>query len=449
MTGQMEVDRVLRSWLSDGAEHAPERQILVALERIDTTAQRRPLALPRLGHAPGEVRSPLPLAIGLMAVVVLAALGIGLGMRTGLIRLPGPQPAPTTVPHDWDDRTVRPISNPEDGYKLLLPSQWEEVSAPRVNGEPAAGIRRFRAPSGSNRALTISIGEPNGTVRICDPSCREVERQLSLDILQETLISSPEATDWREVHGDTVIGGEAARFERPNTGGIIWDAAHPTFQHFFALHDGRPVVLSFDYWPIRRGAIEAVTMRDIVDSFRFLELDTDFSDPDSLVQVSSPGDGYQLTIPADWIEAPVPSLDSEPAPGVRRFESGTDHPYGALTISVGKPDGTFVVCNPTCREANDVTSLVDLRKAIRDLETVVHDTPRGPIEAHPTSSVVRGAITWGGEAAEFQRPQAVGDRQGAAYHIYALHDGRPVLISFGLTSYARVAEIIESFRFSD
>ncbi len=41
------------------------------------------------------------------------------------------------------------------------------------------------------------------------------------------------------------------------------------------------------------------------------------------------------------------------------------------------------------------------------------------------------------------------DRGGAAYHVYAIHDGRPVLVSFGLRSYARVGEIIESFRFTD
>ena len=97
---------------------------------------------------------------------------------------------------------------------------------------------------------------------------------MSLEILQETLISSPEAAGWRQVVGETVIGGKAARFERPNTGGFVWNGEHPTFHPFFGLPEGRPVVLSFDYCPIRRGAINTGTLHGIVESFRYLNPDS-------------------------------------------------------------------------------------------------------------------------------------------------------------------------------
>ena len=80
-----------------------------------------------------------------MVVILVAALGIGLGMQIGLIRLPGPQPAPSPGPDNRDARNVELFSNPGDGYELLLPMEWEEISIPRLDGEPAAGVRRFRA----------------------------------------------------------------------------------------------------------------------------------------------------------------------------------------------------------------------------------------------------------------------------------------------------------------
>ncbi len=140
MTRQLEVEQVLRSWLSEGAEHAPERHLMSAIERIEAMPQRRPLISPRIGATPSLPR----LALGMMLVILLAALGIGLGIQIGLIRLPGPQPAPTPGPDRRDARNVELFSNPGDGYELLLPAEWQEVSVPHVDGR--TGSRDAEVP---------------------------------------------------------------------------------------------------------------------------------------------------------------------------------------------------------------------------------------------------------------------------------------------------------------
>ena len=59
MTRELEVDHVLRIWLSEGAEHAPEGHLMAALERIEAMPQRRPPVVPRLGSPAARRRQHL------------------------------------------------------------------------------------------------------------------------------------------------------------------------------------------------------------------------------------------------------------------------------------------------------------------------------------------------------------------------------------------------------
>ena len=284
MNRQLDVDQILRSWLAEGAEWAPEHHVATALERIDAMTQRRPMRMPailiRSDGTPAMLRIA---AIGMAAVALLATVGLGIGLQIGLIRLPHPQPAPTlpgpTAPvspaesSDAErDSTLVLFFSPDDGYELGLPRVWEEVGVPSLDREPAAGVRRFSGPAdvGAYPILTVSIGDSDGTIRICQLSCREVAGQVSLDILEETLISSPEEAGWSQVHGDTVLGGETARFEHPDTGGII-SAGNRAYYHVFAIHGGRPVVLSFDYWAVRRHDLDGATVDQIIEGLRFTD----------------------------------------------------------------------------------------------------------------------------------------------------------------------------------
>jgi hypothetical protein len=171
----------------------------------------------------------------------------------------------------------------QEGYQLLVPSVWAQDSR-RVpyGGRPLRGVIRFGWGSGfgtrSQPALTISIGRPNGSIFLCQPFC-ERHRVSSLDELEAALTSrfvqggdqSP-----AEISGRVRLGGHIGRFERPGYGfgegldspwglealsgpGTCLGCPDMRY-HAFTLHNGRPVVLAFDYWNIafRRIATDAV-----------------------------------------------------------------------------------------------------------------------------------------------------------------------------------------------
>lgn len=393
----------------------------------------------------------------LLTGVLIVGPGSGLAPFQGTQLTAGPADEPRPSHPVSTPESGALFSNPTDGYELRLPADWGEIAIPRLDGEPAVGVRRFRAPAGSFNALTISVGEPNGTVRVCDLVCRQLEGQVSLDVLEETLVSSPVPAGWRQVRRETVIGGEAARSERPNTGGVVWDGEHPAFHHFFTLHGGRPVVLSFDYWPIRRRAINAVTVQEIVDSFEFVKGDSSNDADESLALYSYPDDGYELMLPRTW-EVTIPVHNAKPVRGIRRFGSWALS-RGALMVSIGDPDGSIRLCAPSCIESFDLTSLDDLREALRTplLAGPLIDSPYGPIPRNRGLMVVRGETTLGGEPARFVRPDDHGWGFGGPYHhIYGFHDGRPVVISVEYESIRRgwmseetLSQILASFRFVD
>jgi hypothetical protein len=179
-------------------------------------------------------------------------------------------------------------------YEVLLPDSWLSFEGDRSyrlvpglwnsddpEGNPYPGVRRFGIDGAGHGvpALTISYGEPDGSVFLCQSSatrCAEVVVQ-SLEDLEEVLVSTPliyaealcgeDGCEEREPRGDLILGGEPARFEaagiRNNGLGIPW-AMH----HVFAIHEGRPVVLAFDYWIIR---FENFPVDEVVESFRFLD----------------------------------------------------------------------------------------------------------------------------------------------------------------------------------
>jgi hypothetical protein len=77
-----------------------------------------------------------------------------------------------------------------------------------------------------------------------------------------------------EVSGHIALGGEAGRYKRPKpiNNGL---GCPDTIYHVFAFHDGRPVVLAFDYWPLRFNELGTdnawVLAQEIIDSFRFVD----------------------------------------------------------------------------------------------------------------------------------------------------------------------------------
>jgi hypothetical protein len=181
----------------------------------------------------------------------------------------------------------------EAGYEVLVPRFWEESVRPARGGEgDVPGVTRFGsgggAATGGNPGLTISIGEPDGSIFLCQPRCEQVV-VTSLDELEAAISSRyEEAGDAapQEVSGTMQLGGEAARWEHPDyrqgrafaelgigpmTGGGNCLGCPNMRYHAFTFHDGRPVVLAFDYWNIAFERLQTAYVAQIIESFRFLD----------------------------------------------------------------------------------------------------------------------------------------------------------------------------------
>jgi hypothetical protein len=98
MTSDRDTTRILRAWLEDGVSELPDRVLDAVLDQVPTVRQRRPPHTWLLGSG-----LPSPLAIGVVALVIAVALGIGLvgrhlGERTQSTPTPSPTPAFSPTP---------------------------------------------------------------------------------------------------------------------------------------------------------------------------------------------------------------------------------------------------------------------------------------------------------------------------------------------------------------
>jgi hypothetical protein len=199
-------------------------------------------------------------------------------MRAGFRFVDAP-PTASATPF-VDPTELVPFISREDGYELLIPRFWGDG---RTTADP--GIRRFGFGGGSGTrgdpALTISIGEPNGTVIVCQnlAGCNKVTAT-TLDELGAALISVPKemrSAIYGPVEGSCchlVLGGEAGRTDRPTykRGGGQGCLGCPGMLYFqYAFHRGRPVVLAWDFWTIHFKRFSSSYIDEITASFRFLD----------------------------------------------------------------------------------------------------------------------------------------------------------------------------------
>jgi hypothetical protein len=162
--------------------------------------------------------------------------------------------------------------SPHNGFAISLPKEW----VARRTLTPGR-TQVFWQPRGRQTqwVMTIRIGPPDARIAGCSVGRCQPARVTTLDELQDALHSSSTLLSSRpEVSGDMAFGGEPARYERPKPSNICLGCPGTRY-HVFAFHRGQPVVLAFDYWPLRfnrLGADNAWTLaQEIVDSFRFLD----------------------------------------------------------------------------------------------------------------------------------------------------------------------------------
>ena len=163
------------------------------------------------------------------------------------------------------------------------------------------------------------------------------------------------------------------------------------------------------------------------------------------LRVDAPG---QLDPPARCSASTIPS-------GTMRFGTaysfGGGSPFGALTVSIGSPDGTVNVCAPMLCHQIVATTLDDLDDAVAG-----RAVGSGPM----TETAVE--LTLDGEPARLERIEfgeglILGGPQ--FHHLFAFHEGRPIILSFDVYAYgigheavndiAWVYGLIDGFHFLD
>jgi hypothetical protein len=425
----------------------------VILEETATDLAGDPARLVRVRPAEGGASSD---------VAFVTALHEG---RPFLLRFRAEGPIATSAVEDFVDglgflsRESVLYTNLEDGYEVLLPEWWERTAHRWDLGVTFFGNGGGAGTSGGP-GLVISVGQPDGTVELCSGTCETVH-VASLAELEEAIVSSPPAIcrglgpdcgRSSEQRGDLTLAGAQARFESASLGGRCLGCPD-AWRHVFAIVDGRPVVLAFDYWNIRFNRFSwysdsADWVDEIVDSFRFVDAATSVE----MVTYADRDAGYSVSHPATWVAGQSDA-------GTRTFQaSRAGSRLYELRITVGDADGNVRLCILTCVDATGITSLEELSDALHSklLFGPARDTSYGPIYLKPFDAV-HGKATLDGEDARTEQYESVGCCPPRGYYaVYTIHDGRPVVLAFdpGTSDNPSVADetieaVVASFRFTD
>lgn len=462
-----DLDRALTDYFGAGAEVPPDRVTEAALLEVATTPQEG-TRLTRLWAT--FTTSP---TLSWTAAAV-AALAVTIGLLVTLRPVGDPQPSPTSTGTPAptgtpDPDALVPFRSVEDGYELLIPAGWADVPSEFADA---------RTWAGDEGELMISYGTSifdGGNVTVCAPpapdyvTCQSLEHGYSIPFNPEVDGVGPISMEvWLDrcdggcplTTTEAVLDGEAASMDR-----VVISDRQLTYVATF--HDRRPIVL---YWSEPLAVADQSRIEQMVASFRFLDPSASqepFVDPSELVLFGGEDLGYEVLVPRVWAESA-----GSPEPGVSTFGSGAG--FGtrgspALTISLGDPDGSLTLCQPTC-EPMVATSLEEIEGALVSMMA----EPDGGAPDWPR--LAHGDVVLGGETGRFERPDYLrrGDPESVSlrprfggssnclgcpdmrYQLYVLHNGRPLVLSFDYWTIAFEAisfdyfvEIIGSFRFVD
>ena len=156
MSTDRDVDRIVRSWMEEGATALPDRVLDNVLDQLPATPQRRSLWPARRLR---EMNTPIRLALAAAAVVVVAVVGINLLSRTDGVA-PGATPGPSSTPLPTASPTGTPASYAEPtfltpgsytisatatdpGYTFTVADGWESRFAVIWKGRGGPGETAF------------------------------------------------------------------------------------------------------------------------------------------------------------------------------------------------------------------------------------------------------------------------------------------------------------------
>ena len=200
-----------------------------------------------------------------------------------------PGPSPGDTPFVDPTELVR-FENVEAGYVVRVPRSWG-LARPHSRYPQ---IDRFYAgqgfPTDGSVQVWISVGERDGTVAVCQGGaggCGTLVAR-TLDELASQLVTVPDGMQSQflpDRTGPITLGGQPGLFKRPGFGRELGDGAWglrgmtagrclgcPGVRYFaFTIDDGRPVVISINWWTIAFDRVPRHYLADIMASFRLVD----------------------------------------------------------------------------------------------------------------------------------------------------------------------------------
>jgi hypothetical protein len=274
MTRVADLDQLLRQWMDDGPQEAPERFVTSALAQIDHTRQRRGPRLRWVASAAGRY----PALAAASVLILVASMAVAVAYSFGWFTTPTPvDPEPAV-------ETRAPAGA---GFEVGVPRGWAlttDADARRLAAAlPSHGVWRFagNAPAGS---LTVSYGDAAGNFVLCDGAeCRDERVRITVPFSREASMESLDAVielslDERVIEEGPLapakaadLGGEPGLIRagyRPAGTYVPGDMRAREVTYVYALHRGVPVVLQVDQ---PAGESEARLVDAIIERFRFLD----------------------------------------------------------------------------------------------------------------------------------------------------------------------------------
>jgi hypothetical protein len=415
MTSDADLDRILRAWVSEGGDRAPDRYIKDALTEVARTKQRARARWPFAGgiRAPRRPR-PIVLVAILAAVLLAAMLVVGVGSTL----LQDRDVLPVPVPEAVDDPPLRVVPTEDWSVDLSIPDSWSQV------GDDIAEYRDFGgvAPEGH---LSASHENPYN-VTLCTPDCVGVEVEMTIPYdaaTQLARLKSGIATvagddAWTDLPADVlpeIVDGVWLDTTGPDKDGRAWRRVYVA-----GLIERNLVGIA---WSQPADVFDETLMRDVLGAMTLTGAPV-YSDGDLLPTES--GD-WSMPIPGMWQWEDQPTFDGSPLRGIRRWGDGR------VVVSIGAADGTLGWCDPDCRELTGMTSVEAVEAAIRGERAL------GPAQA----------VTLGGEPALAFGTDTPVERR----YVVAMHDGRPVALMIDAGEWEVAAgvtdEMISGFQFID
>jgi hypothetical protein len=316
---------------------------------------------------------------------------------------------------------IRTTSGVRD-YTALVPDLWVADDPPLLDGRPAAGVE-----SRADGQMIVSIGDPDGTIRLCDPRCREVSGVATLDDLQRAVLGPVQPTS----NEPRRIGGEAGRSLLLDGTGA--DGLAVRRQVLIAIHDQRPVVLAFGL----RDGLPAHVIEDMIEGFQFT------APPRSSSQVITSPDGrVAIALPHGWERVNRPD-------GLFLLAHGRQR----MTVRVGDENNRLVTCDEPSGPWEEC--LVIEATTLEDLAAATKPEPVNDGGVGGVPIITQTADTLDGEPAVIWRLHGYEyPARGSEWltYVVAIIDERPVLIRIWTPDESGIRdldEVIEGFRLVD